>query len=135
MYHVVLGVAPEDDQLGDKVSAVSGLPGATEAVRATVVHFHDGDGPVGEVPVVAEALERLEAAGVDSEVYDTDRENAPQGLVEVAEELDPDLVCIGGRHRSPAGKLQLKTGAQEIVLRAPVPVLVAGDVESREPRA
>jgi hypothetical protein len=33
-----------------------------------------------------------------------------------------------------AGKLQLKTGAQEIVLRAPVPVLVAGDVESREPR-
>jgi nucleotide-binding universal stress UspA family protein len=79
-------------------------------------------------------LELLAEAGVASEVYDTDRENAPQGLVEVAEELEADLVCIGGRHRSPAGKLQLKTGAQEILLRAPVPVLVAGDVESREPR-
>jgi nucleotide-binding universal stress UspA family protein len=134
MYHVVVGVAPEDDQVGDKVSAITGLPGATEAVRATVVHFHEGDGPVAEVPVVAETLELLAEAGVASEVYDTDRENAPQGLVEVAEELEADLVCIGGRHRSPAGKLQLKTGAQEILLRAPVPVLVAGDVESREPR-
>lgn len=134
MYHVVVGVAPEDDQIGDKVSAVAGLPGATEAVRATVVHFHDGEAPVAEVPVVAETLELLGEADVECELYDTDRENAPQGLVEVAEELAADLVCIGGRHRSPAGKLQLKTGAQEVVLRAPVPVLVAGDVESREPR-
>lgn len=134
MYHVAVAVAPDDDQVDDKVSAVADLPGAAEAVRATVVHFHDGDGPVAAVPVVDRTVEGLEAAGIDCEVYDTDRENAARGLVEVAEELDVDLLCIGGRHRSPAGKLQLRTGAQEIVLRAPVPVLVAGELESREPR-
>lgn len=134
MYHVAVAVAPDDDQVDDKVSAVADLPGAAEAVRATVVHFHDGDGPVAAVPVVDRTVEGLEAAGIDCEVYDTDRENAARGLVEIAEELDVDLLCIGGRHRSPAGKLQLRTGAQEVVLRAPVPVLVAGELESREPR-
>lgn len=134
MYHVVLAVAPDDDQLTAKVGAIADLPQATEAVRVTVVHFHDGDGPIEEVPVVAEALAALEDAGLQAEVHDTDGEGAAHGLVEVAEALSPDLLCIGGRHRSPAGKLQLKTGAQKVVLRAPVPVLVAGDVESREPR-
>ena len=134
MYHVVVGVAPEDDQIRDKVAAIADLPGAAEAVRATVVHFHDGDEPVASVPAVAETLEALEDAGIDADVYDTDGENAPEGLLEVADGLEADLLCIGGRHRSPAGKLQLKTGAQEVILRATVPVLVAGDVESREPR-
>ena len=131
---MALGVAPEDDQLRDKVEAIAGLPQASESVRVTVVHFHDGETPIEEVPVVAEALELLDGAGLSGEVHDTERRNASRGLVETAEELDVDLLCIGGRHRSPAGKLQLKTGAQEVVLRAAVPVLVAGDVESREPR-
>lgn len=134
MYHVALGVAPDDDQLRDKVDAIAALPQASESVRVTVVHFHDGETPTEEVPVVAEALELLDGAGLSSEVHDTERRNASRGLVETAEDLDVDLLCIGGRHRSPAGKLQLKTGAQEVVLRAAVPVLVAGDVESREPR-
>ena len=134
MYHVVLGVAPDDDQLAAKVGAISDLPRAADEVRVTVVHFHDGEDPVDDVPVVAAALEALEDAGLDAAVHDTDSENASRGLVEVVEELGADVLCIGGRHRSPAGKLQLKTGAQEVVLRAPVPVLVAGDVESREPR-
>lgn len=135
MYHVVLGVAPDDDQLAAKVRALSDLPRATEEVHVTVVHFHDGEGPIEDVPVVAEALAALEDAGLRADVHDSDGESAARGLVDVAEELSPDLLCIGGRHRSPAGKLQLKTGAQKVVLRAPVPVLVAGDVESREPRA
>lgn len=134
MYHVAVAVAPEDDQIDDKVSAIADLPGAAASVRATVVHFHDGDGPVSAIPAVAETVEALEAAGVECAVYDSDRENAAGGLVEVAEALAVDLLCIGGRHRSPAGKLQLRTGAQEVVLRAPVPVLVAGELESREPR-
>lgn len=134
MYHVALGVAPEDDQLRDKVEAIAGLPQASESVRVTVVHFHDGETSIEEVPVVAEALELLDGAGLSREVHDTERRNASRGLVETAEDLDVDLLCIGGRHRSPAGKLQLKTGAQEVVLRAAVPVLVTGDVESREPR-
>jgi len=134
MYHVAMGVAPDDDQLRDKVDAVADLPRAAESVRVTLLHIHEDAAPVDEVPVVGEALDLLASVAIETEVYDPDRENAAEGLVEAAEELDADLLCVGGRHRSPAGKLQLKTGAQEAILRAECPVLVAGDLESREPR-
>lgn len=135
MYHVVLGIAPDDDQIRDKVSAITDIPQAPESVRVTLVHFHEGDSPVEEVPTVAEAMDLLEAADIESEVYNSNRDDAASGLIEAAEELQADVLCIGGRHRSPAGKLQMKTGSRKVVLQAECPVLVAGDIESREPRA
>jgi nucleotide-binding universal stress UspA family protein len=134
MYRVVMGLAPDADQLRDKVEAVADLPDATESVRVTLVHIPEDEATPEEVPVVAEGLDLLRSAGVAAEVYAPASENPPESLVETAAELGTDVLCIGGRHRSPAGKLQLKTGAQEVVLRAECPVLVAGDVESREPR-
>lgn len=135
MYHVVMGVASDDDQLQDKVDAISDLADAGASIRVTLVHVYDGEGDVEDVPAVAEGLELLEAAGVEATVHDPVDESPRRGVVDAAAHLDADVICIGGRHRSPAGKLQMKTGSQEIVLRAGCPVLVAGEVESQEPRA
>lgn len=134
MYHVALGVSPDDEQLRDKIAAVVDLPQAKETVRVTLVHRHDGDGPIADVPVVAEGLEMLEGAGLEADVYDPGEARPSGGLIEATDELDVDLLCIGGRRRSPAGKLQMKTGAQKAILQAECPVLVAGELESREPR-
>lgn len=134
MYHVVMGVASDDDQLQDKVDAISDLADAGASVRVTLVHVYDGDGAVEDVPAVAEGLELLGAADIESTVHDPEDESPRRGVVDAAAYLDADLICIGGRHRSPAGKLQMKSGSQEIVLRAECPVLVAGEVESKEPR-
>ena len=132
MYHVALGVPREDEHLGDKLEAVAALPDAEGSVRVSVVHVGEAD--VGSVPTVAEATDRLGSAGIEASVHDVVNEDPAAGLLEAAGELDPDAIYIGGRRRSPAGKLQLKPGAQEVLLRAEVPVVVAGDLESREPR-
>lgn len=134
MYHVVMGIASDDDQLGDKVDAVSELADAGASVRVTLVHVYDGDGAVEDVPAVADGLELLGDAGIETSVHDPRDESPRRGVVDAAADLDADVICIGGRQRSPAGKLQMKTGAQQIVLRAGCPVLVAGEVDSQEPR-
>ena len=50
-----------------------------------------------------------------------DRAGALLGLVEG---IDPDLVVIGARKRSPVGKAFLGSVAQTVILEAGVPVLV-----------
>jgi nucleotide-binding universal stress UspA family protein len=51
-------------------------------------------------------------------------DEASQGeiVVALAEELDADLVIVGGRKRSPAGKAVFGSTAQEIMLESPCPV-------------
>jgi nucleotide-binding universal stress UspA family protein len=44
-------------------------------------------------------------------------------VVEVAEDCDADIVAIGGRQRSPAGKALFGSVAQSIMLDAPCPTL------------
>lgn len=134
MYHVVMGVAADDSQLEDKVGFVADLPGATDSVRVTLVHVYDGEDAVESVPAVATALDLLDEAGIEAEATGAAGEDPSQGLLDAAAKLDADLLCIGGRRRSPAGKLQMRAGAQRVTLRAECPVVIAGDVESREPR-
>lgn len=126
MYQVVMGVGPDDASVPDKVAAVADLPEATESVAVIVVHATDDpDADVTDVDSVAETLAacrkadiRAEAVGVAADPTDA--------VLSTAEERDADCVCVGGRRRSPAGKLQLKTGAKEVILRADSPVVVAG---------
>lgn len=129
MYHVVMGIGPDDGQAGAKADAVVGLPRAAEAVEVTVVHASDdSELDPRRVPSVVIALDRLEEAGVetDARVVQGDPTDA---VVGTAEGLDADCVCVAGRRRSPAGKVQLKGGAQQVILGTDLPVLVAGHAD------
>lgn len=51
-------------------------------------------------------------------------------IVELAADLGADLVVVGGRRRSPAGKALLGSTAQYVLMNAPCPVtFVRGDRE------
>lgn len=55
-------------------------------------------------------------------------ETKGERIVSLANEIDADLVIVGGRKRSPTGKAVFGSTAQEVMLNAPCPVtFVRGD--------
>jgi nucleotide-binding universal stress UspA family protein len=67
---------------------------------------------------------RLAEEGLEYDVrrIDTGR-MASEDLLDVAEEVEADMIVIGLRRRSPIGKLILGSQAQQILLGAECPVL------------
>lgn len=69
----------------------------------------------------------LTDAGVDYDVRGRVGEHG-SAIVSIAEDVDADLVIVGGRKRSPTGKAVFGSTAQEVMLSAPCPVtFVRGD--------
>lgn len=126
MYHVVLGVGEDDDQARTKAEAVVDLPGRPADVRATVVHITDDpDLDPLTVDSVRETREYLQDADVETAVTTTDG-HPTRAIADTAHDLDADAISVGGRHRSPAGKIQLRSGAEAVILNTDLPVIVAG---------
>lgn len=129
MYHVVAGVGRDDDQAAEKAAAIAALPRAADAVRVTVVHATDDPAlDPAAVGSVATVLDHLATAGVDAEAITVDG-SPTRAVLDAAARVDADCICVGGRRRSPAGKRQLKSGAQQVILRTDLPVLVAGSAD------
>lgn len=131
MYHVLLGV-DEDEDLAKRVAgAAVTLPNATADVRVSIFHSFT-DNPTGaaatQIAAVRRARERLEEAGIQVDVLEGSG-NPADTLLDVAAEHDVDLILIGGKRRSPAGKALFGSVAQSIILNADRPVMVAGQTE------
>lgn len=130
MYHVLLGV-DEADHADSIVDAVAELPGRDE-LRVTVFYGFTGD-PAGtsatQVPAVRSVTDRLDEVGLDYEVRDGGGDPA-EAILSTARERDVDLIVLGGRKRSPAGKALFGSRTQTVVLNADRPVLIADDAES-----
>lgn len=50
-------------------------------------------------------------------------------IVAAAEDIDATRVLVGGRRRTPAGKVKTGSTAQEVLLKAPCPVTFVRDTE------
>jgi nucleotide-binding universal stress UspA family protein len=104
--------------------------------RLVVVNSHRGSRDLDREDAVdseedLEAIRReLRDAGVDHEVRQLVQGLDPaDDLVNVAGDVDAELLVIGLRRRSPVGKLILGSNAQRVLLDAPCPVLaVKADV-------
>ena len=133
MYHVLLGVALEDEPRAiAQAKAVADLPAAPDEVTAHLCHVFQ-DNPEGasvhQLGTVRRAREVLEAAGVNCAPPEASGDPGEE-LVAAAEAVDADLICVSGRKRSPAGKAVFGSTTQTVVLNADRPVLtvpVAGE--------
>jgi nucleotide-binding universal stress UspA family protein len=95
-----------------------------------VVHSLHGAGVDDDEDVVAsdrdmETIdERLSKEGISYSIHNFVRGNSPaEDIVQAATDLDGELVVIGLRQRSSAGKFLLGSNAHEILMNAPCPVL------------
>ncbi len=99
-------------------------------MRLVVVNSHRGgrefdrDDALESEAQLEEVRSLLQEAGVEHEVRQLVRGLDPaDDLVNVATEVDADIIVIGLRRRSPVGKLILGSNAQRVLLDAPCPVL------------
>ena len=131
VYRVLVAVSDDVDQALEQADFVTSMPG-TEDIDAIVTHAYDEAderGPRGESlpPKESDAVQavrtRLEAAGIPVESQETYQPVA-QGIVDLAVDVDADLVVIGARKRTPVGKAVFGSVTQSVVLDSPVPVTV-----------
>jgi nucleotide-binding universal stress UspA family protein len=74
------------------------------------------------IAAVRDLGEALDAADVEYEVRGALGDSG-EGIVDLADAADADLVLVGGRTRSPTGKAVFGSTAQEVMLSASSPVL------------
>lgn len=139
MYRVLIPVGEHTDRALAAAEAVSALPNAADAVSAVVVNVFEEFEVTGEAgtvnsedvwdetayPASVDAVvDHLEAAGVTTA---TRREHGDvtKQILAVADEIDADAIVMGGRKRSPTGKVLFGSTTQSVMLSAERPVTVS----------
>lgn len=75
--------------------------------------------------IVADVAERASAEGIEA-VTATNEGDPTENILDYIENEDIDLVVMGGRKRSPAGKFLFGSVSQSVMLNTAVPVMVTG---------
>jgi len=124
MKDVLLGIDQSIDRAVEQAETVLDL--FEEDIRVYLLHDFE-DNPEGasvvQVDSVKRAQEIFEEAGVSVSLREGSGDPA-ESIIEHAEELDADAVCVAGRKRSPAGKMLFGSVSQAVILNTDIPVLI-----------
>ncbi|WP_435362106.1 universal stress protein [Haloarchaeobius sp. DFWS5] len=126
MYDVLLAVDSDEDRARAQAEAVADMPGEDE-IHVTLFHvFRDNPegASVSQLSTVRQVQEVLDEADIDSELAESSGSPANE-IIDHANDIDADCICVSGRKRSPAGKALFGSTAQAVILDAERPVLVA----------
>lgn len=133
MKDVLIGIDQSVDRAVEQAKTVVDLF-EEDDIHAYLLHDFV-DNPEGasvvQVDSVKRAKEVLEEAGV-SVTLRAESGDPAESIVQHAEELDADAVCVAGRKRSPAGKMLFGSVSQSVVLNTNRPVLICSGSEQAE---
>lgn len=141
---ILLAVSSEEDERIEKIGGFAADVAGPTGAEVTLAHVFTSDsyadlkeqlefdrGEDVSVDAVAkrsvtvrDLTSMLDEADVDYAVRGrtADSGEVGEGIVDLAEDVDADVVVVGGRKRSPTGKAVFGSTAQEVMLEAPCPV-------------
>ena len=137
MYRVLMPVDDDPERGISQAKTVAKLPYANEAVEVLLLHVFRDDDRIDpatdertpdEIEAVRGAREYLEDQDVDVELL-ADRNDAVEAILEQANEHDVDAIVIGGRKRSPAGKVLFGSVSHSVLMNTDIPVVLTGDAD------
>lgn len=109
----------------------TGAQSPTAGSHGDVPTLHVVLGPSTDVPggpryvspsLAGEVVDQLRGAGVTHEIY-SEPDDPAHRVIELAEQLDADLIVIGLQKRSPTLKLFIGSHTRDILVDAPCPVV------------
>ena len=125
MKEVLLGIDESEDRAMALAETVVDLF-ETADIRAHLLHdFVDNPegASVAQVGAVRRAEEILEDHDIEVELHDGSCHPA-DSIIDTADRLDVNAICVAGRKRSPTGKLLFGSVSQEVILGTERAVLV-----------
>ena len=133
MKDVLLGIDQSVERAVEQAETVLDL---FEVDNIQVYLLHDfEENPEGasvvQVDSVKRATEIFEEAGVSVSLREGSGDPA-ESIVQHAEDLDADAVCVAGRKRSPAGKMLFGSVSQSVILNTDRPVLTCSVSQQEE---
>lgn len=133
MKEVLLGIDQDVGRAVAQTETVLDLFDVGE-IRAYLLHdfVNNPEGAsVTQVDAVKRAKEMFEERGVEVELREGSGEPA-ESIIETADELDADAICVAGRKRSPAGKMLFGSVSQNVILNTERPVLLCSGKQEAE---
>lgn len=127
MYHIVMGVGEEVDQAVEQARAIINLPRDAESIHVTIAYafsFKRPNDNLTDFKSVQGVISIFDDADVEYDLRDTQAEPS-EFVIEVAVDVGADLICVGGRKRTPAGQVLFGSVSQQIILKTNQPVLIA----------
>lgn len=130
MSKLLLPVDDNEERARRQARTIESLPFASDDLSVTILHVFS-DNPegasVGQFRPARAAERILSNAGFETQLEEQSGDPA-ETIIEFAESIDADLICVAGRKRSPAGKVLFGSVSQNVILGTERPVLVGGTI-------
>lgn len=133
-YHVLVPIDANEARSQRQIEHVTSIPDASESVTVTLLYVYStieggdaGTERVGNHMGRPDNIDTVSQILRDSDItVETREEEGDVGdtIVSVAKEINPDVIVMAGRRRSPVGKALFGSVTQEVILNADFPVTV-----------